>query len=305
MPNFRLPQLLVVTFLIYLLGAVVPHHAEAQDASSLVVNSDLVKLTVTVVDRKGRLVTDLDQSAFSVYDNDRKQTISFFSREDAPVSVGVIFDVSGSMSPRKIERARLALQRFIETSSNQDEYFLVAFNQRAELLVDQTRDADLLLNRLSGVQPKGHTALYDACYLGLEKVMRGTHRKRALLLLTDGEDNRSRYSLDELSDLVKESDVIIYAVGMMEDMNIFSQEMLSDLTALTGGEAFFPDSDEELSEVFEKIAVELRSQYAIAYRPENLIPDGKRRRVKVKLQLPKGNPKLIVRSKKGYYAPPE
>lgn len=305
MPKFRLPQLIVITFILNLLCAGVAQHVSAQDASSLVVNSDLVKLNVTVVDKKGRLVTDLDRDAFSVYDNNQKQTISFFSREDSPISVGIIFDVSASMSPEKIAHARLALQRFIETSSNQDEYFLVAFNERAEVLADRTRDADALLNRLSGVQPKGRTALYDACYLGLEKVMRGTHRKRALLLLTDGEDNSSRYKLSELSSLIKESDVSIYAVGMMEDMNIFSQEMLSDLTALTGGRAFFPDSDEELPETFEKIALELRSQYAIAYRPENLTPDGKLRRIKIKLQLPKGSPKLIVRSKEGYHAPPD
>lgn len=299
----RLPQMLVITFLVNLFCAGVQQHIRAQDASSIVINSDLVNLTVTVVDRKGQLITDLGKDAFSIYENSRKQTIHFFSREDAPVSVGIIFDVSGSMSPQKIDRARLALQRFIETSSNQDEYFLIAFNQRAELLADRTRNADALLNQLRSVQPKGQTALYDACYLGLEKVMRGTHRKRALLLLTDGEDNSSHYKLSELSGLVKESDVSIYAVGMIEDMNLFSREILGDLAALTGGKAFFPDSDEELPEVFEKIALELRSQYAIAYRPENSTADGKLRRVKVKLQLPNGGPKLIVRSKEGYYAP--
>ena len=301
MHKSHLSRLLVTTFLVHLLCAGIAQHVCAQDASTIVVNSDLVNLTVTVADKKGRLITDLDKDAFSIYENSQKQTIHFFSREDAPISVGIIFDVSGSMSPRRIEHARLALQRFIETSSNQDEYFLVAFNQRAELLADRTRDADALLNQLRSVQPKGQTALYDACYLGLEKVMRGTHRKRALLLFTDGEDNRSRYKLSELMNLVKESDVSIYAIGMIEDMNLFSQEMLTDLTALTGGKAFFPDSDEELPEVFEKIALELRSQYAIAYRPENSTADGKLRRVKVKLELPKGGPKLIVRSREGYY----
>lgn len=305
MHKSHLSRLLVTMFLVHLLCAGLSQHVRAQDASTIVVNSDLVNLTVTVVDRKGRLITDLDKDAFSIYENSQKQTIHFFSREDAPVSVGIIFDVSGSMSPQKIDRARLALQRFIETSSNQDEYFLIAFNQRAELLADRTRDADALLNQLRSVQPKGQTALYDACYLGLEKVMRGTHRKRALLLFTDGEDNRSRYKLSELMRLVKESDVSIYAIGMIEDMNLSAKladrDMLSDLTALTGGKAFFPDSDEELPEVFEQIALELRSQYAIAYRPENSTADGKLRRVKVKLQLPNGGPKLIVRSKEGYY----
>ncbi|MDQ3252424.1 MAG: VWA domain-containing protein, partial [Acidobacteriota bacterium] len=151
-------------------------------------------MTVTVTDMYGRFVTGLKKDGFTITDEKIPQEISFFSDEDAPVSLGVVFDVSGSMSGDKIKRAREALRKFVETSHNSDEYFLIGFNHRPQLLLDRTRDSNALLDKLTLVQTKGQTALYDACYLGVEKVTRGTHQKRALLVISDGQDNSSRYS---------------------------------------------------------------------------------------------------------------
>src|SRR2546423_2477899 len=164
------------------------------DDRTLITNTDLITLTVTVTDTYGRYVSGLSKSAFAVFDNKQQQEITFFSDDDSPVSVGVIFDVSGSISGDKVKRARDALSKFIQTSHDSDEYFLIAFNSRAQLLLDKTRDGDSILNKLTFVETKSQTALYDACYLGVEKVQRGAHPKRALLLISDGQDNDSRYT---------------------------------------------------------------------------------------------------------------
>ena len=179
------------------------------DDKTLITNTDLITLTVTVTDTYGRYVSGLSKGAFSVFDNKQQQDITFFSDDDSPVSVGVIFDVSGSMGGDKIRRARDALSKFIQTSHDSDEYFLIAFNSRAQLLLDKTRDGNAVLDKLTFVQTKNNTALYDACYLGVEKVQRGAHPKRALLLISDGQDNNSRYTFNELRRLLKESDVTL------------------------------------------------------------------------------------------------
>jgi Ca-activated chloride channel family protein len=274
----------------------------------LIVNSDLITLTVTVTDNYGRYVSGLDQKAFSILDEKVPQEITFFSDDDAPVSVGVIFDVSGSMSGEKIRRAREALSRFIGTSHDSDEYFLIGFNSRAQLLLDKTRDGDAVLNKLTFVQPKSQTALYDACYLGVEKVTRGAHPKRALLLISDGQDNSSRYTFTELKRLLKESDVVVYSIGILDgsdagsSLGMEGQGILDELSSVSGGKAFFPNTPAEMDEIFERIALELRHQYSIGYRPANFSNDGKWHRIKVKITPPRGLPKLFVRSKEGYYA---
>ena len=188
---------------------------EVGDNTTLITPTDLVNLTVTATDTYGRYVSGLNKNAFAIYDEKQQQEITFFSDDDAPVSVGVIFDVSGSMGGDKIRRAREALSRFIQTSHNSDEYFLIGFNQRAQLLLDKTRDGNAVLDKLTFVQTRGQTALYDACYLGVEKVQRGQHPKRALLLISDGQDNNSRYTFTELRKLLKESDVTLYGIGIL------------------------------------------------------------------------------------------
>lgn len=274
----------------------------------VMVNTDLITLTVTVTDAYGRYVSGLEKKHFTVFDDKTEQEITFFSDDDAPVSVGVVFDMSGSMSGDKIRKAREALARFIQTSHERDEYFLVGFNSRAQLLLDRTRDGNSVLNKLTFIEPKSNTALYDACYLGVEKVSRGTHQKRALLLISDGQDNDSRYTFSEVRRLLKESDVVLYSIGILgggdpsSSLGLEGQAVLDELSSVSGGKAFFPNSAAEMDEIFEKIALELRHQYSIGYRPANFVNDGKWHKIKVKVQPPRGLPRLTIRSKEGYYA---
>jgi Ca-activated chloride channel family protein len=276
----------------------------------VIINSDLITLTVTVQDVFGRFVSGLNKSAFSIFDEKQQQEIAFFSDDDSPVSVGVIFDVSGSMSGDKIKRARDALSNFVSTSHNSDEYFLIAFNNRAQLLLDKTRDGNAVLNKLTFVQTKNNTALYDACYLGVEKVQRGVHPKRALLLISDGQDNNSRYTFNELRRLLKESDVVLYAVGILSgadagsSLGMEGQGILDELASVSGGKAFFPRSNAEMDDIFEQIALELRHQYSIGYKPNNFASDGRWHHIKVKVSPPRGLPRLFVRTKDGYFAIP-
>ena len=258
----------------------------------------------------GATFPGLGKNAFTVLDEKKPQEITFFSDDDAPVSVGVLFDVSGSMSGDKIKRARDALSKFIQTSHNMDEYFLIAFNSRAQLLLDKTRDGNAVLDKLTFVQTRNNTALYDACYLGVEKVQRGVHPKRALLLISDGQDNNSRYTFNELRRLLKESDVTLYGVGILSgsdagsSMGMEGQGILDELASVSGGKAFFPRSNAEMDDIFEQIALELRHQYSIGYKPVNFTNDGRWHKIKVKVTPPRGLPKLFVRSKEGYYAIP-
>jgi Ca-activated chloride channel family protein len=269
-----------------------------------------VTLTLTVTDPFGRYVSGLQKAAFTISDNGVEQDITFFSDSDAPVSVGIIFDVSGSMSGQKIAKARKALERFIATSHPSDEYFLIAFNNRVQLLMDRTRDGEALLSKLTLVKPKKNTALYDGVYLGIERVTRGTHQKRALMIISDGQDNASRYNFGEVRRLMKESDVVTYAVGIMDggdsgsSLGIQGQAFLDELSSVTGGKSFYPQTDVEMDEIFERIALELRHQYSVGYTPKDFQPNGKWRKVKVKVKPPRGMPRLTVRGREGYYATP-
>ncbi len=274
------------------------------------VKTDLVTLTATVTDPYGRYVSGLGKGVFTIVDNNVEQEITFFSDVDAPVSVGILFDVSGSMSNEKIAKARKALERFIGTSHPSDEYFLIAFNSRAQLLMDRTRDGEALLRKLTLVKAKDNTALYDAVYLGVERVTRGTHQKRAMLIISDGQDNASRYNFGEVRRLMKESDVVTYSVGIMDgrdtgsSLGMQGQAFLDELSSVSGGKSFYPQTDIEMDEIFERIALELRNQYSIGYIPKDFQPDGKWRKVKVKIKPPRGLPRLTVRSREGYYATP-
>lgn len=287
-----------------------PQLQSVEDKGTVKVRVDLVTLTLTVTDLYGRYVSGLSKNAFTVFDNGVEQEITYFSDTDAPVSLGILFDVSDSMSGTKIAKARHALERFINTSHPNDEYFLIAFNNRAQLLLDRTRNGEAVLDKLTLVNPRNNTALYDACYLGIEKVTRGTHQKKAMLIISDGQDNASRYNFGEVRRLMKESDVVVYAVGILDGRDSGSSEgmlgkaFLDELTSVTGGKAFYPETDVEMDEIFERIALELRHQYSIGYTPTDFQPDGKWRKVRVKVKPPRGLPRLTVRSREGYYATP-
>src|SRR5262245_2033747 len=178
-------------------------------------DSELVSLTVTVTDSLDRLVTGLEIRNFEVYEDKVKQEISHFSYDDAPVNLGIVFDVSGSMKGMKLDRARDALKAFIQTSHSDDDFFLIGFNQRANLLAEFT-SGEALANKLTLVDPGGQTALYDATYLGVEKVKQGRHSRNAILLISDGQDNSSRYTYGELRKRLREAGVQIYCIGIVE-----------------------------------------------------------------------------------------
>lgn len=275
------------------------------DDAPVIINTDLVTVNVTVTDGDGRHVSGLDKSAFTVLDDKVPQEISFFSDADTPVSLAIIVDTSGSMSGDKIARAKEALARFIETSHREDEYFLISFSESARLLLDRTRDADAVLDKFTYAQPRGETALYDATYLGVEKVTRGSRARRAILLITDGDDTCSRYTFKELRRSLQESDVILYAVGILGASRVEARRgriTLKELASVSGGKAFFPNGADEMNEAFERIALELRYQYSIGYRPTDLVGEGEWHRIKIKTTSPDGSRRLLVRSREGFYA---
>jgi Ca-activated chloride channel family protein len=282
--------------------------SDSDSDEQVVIDTDLISFNVTVTDKSGQHISGLPKTAFTVFDEKKPQEISFFGEDDSPISVGIVFDVSGSMTEEKVGRAREAIARFMETSHNDDEYSLIMLKDgEAFLSLDQTRDHQAVIDKLTYVTPHGATALYDACYLGLNKVLRGTRPRQALLLISDGQDNDSRYTLEELHSMVKESDVIIYSIGVAEQDNeyltLYGEEVLTEVATMTGGKFFHPKTSEEMSEVFERIALELRHQYAIGYRPANFTTDGKWHHIKVKLAPPPGSPRLFLRYRRGYYAP--
>jgi Ca-activated chloride channel family protein len=275
----------------------------------LKVDVDLVLVPVTITDPMNRLVTGLEKENFQLYEGNSAQDIRTFSAEDAPVSLGVIFDSSGSMSS-KMDRAKEAVIEFFKTANPQDEFFMVTFNDEPEEVTDFTNSVDDIQNRLVFAVPRRRTALLDAIYMGISKMRQAKYPKKALLIISDGGDNHSRYTENEIKSLVKEADVMIYAIGIYDRYASAVEErlgpqLLSDITELTGGRAFTIDNPNDLADVATKIGVELRNQYVLGYRPSKVVRDGKWRKIKVKLLPPKGLPPLRVYARTGYYAPAE
>jgi Ca-activated chloride channel family protein len=272
------------------------------------VNMTLVNLTVT--DPLDRLVTGLEREHFRVFEDGIEQEVLTLSSEDVPVSIGLVFDMSGSMSD-KVEKAREAAVQFMRTANPQDQFFLVSFNDRAELTSGFTSSVDELQNRMMFTASRGRTALLDAIYLGLSQ-MRGAHNgKRALLIISDGGDNHSRYNESDVKNYLKEADCQLYAIGIFDPIGIRSRtteelegpSLLSEMTEMTGGRVFPVGNLGELPDIAAKIGMELRNQYVLGYKSSNSRPNGAWRKIKVKLRPPKGLPPLNVFAKTGYYAP--
>jgi len=275
----------------------------------LKVDVDLVLVPVTITDPMNRTVTGLDKENFTIYEGKDQMEIRHFSSEDAPVSIGVIFDMSGSMVS-KIERAREAVMEFFKTANPQDEFFMITFSDRPEQVSDFTSSVEDIQGKLVYTVPKGRTALLDAIYLGVNKMRKAKYEKKAILIISDGGDNHSRYTEGEIKSLVKEADVLIYAIGIYDHYFPTQEEqmgpaLLSDISDLTGGRTFTIDNPNDLADVAEKIGIELRNQYVLGYRPKTPAHDGKWRKIRVKLLPPKGLPPLRVYAKTGYYAPSE
>lgn len=276
------------------------------------VESTMVLIPVTVTDPFNRFVTGLDKENFKLFEDKKEQDILQFSSEDAPLSIGVVFDSSGSMGS-KLEKSRQAVAQFIRTANPEDEFFLVQFNDTADLVQPFTQNLEEIQNRLAFTQSKGRTALLDAIYLSLHEMKKARNPRKALLLISDGGDNSSRYTETDIKNLVKEADVQIYAIGIYEPIGARSRTpeelagpgLLTEIAEQTGGRQYAVENLAELADIAAKIGVELRNQYIIGYSPRNQERDGKYRRVEVKLNQPRGLPPLRAFWRHGYYAPSE
>jgi Ca-activated chloride channel family protein len=271
---------------------------------------DMTLVNVTVTDPLDRLVTGLEKEHFRVYEDGIEQEVLTLSSEDVPVSIGLVFDMSGSMSD-KVEKAREAAVEFMRTANPHDQFFLVSFNDRAELTSGFTSSVDELQNRMMFTASRGRTALLDALYLGLSQ-MRGAHNsKRALLIISDGGDNHSRYNESDIKNYLKEADCQLYAIGIFDPIGVRSRtpeelegpSLLSEMTEMTGGRVFPVGNLGELPDIAAKIGMELRNQYVVGYKSSNAHRNGSWRKIRVKMRPPKGLPPLNVFAKTGYYAP--
>ncbi|MGI8468235.1 MAG: VWA domain-containing protein [Pyrinomonadaceae bacterium] len=291
---------------------------KTNDAEVIRVNTDLVTLTATVTDKNGRYRADLKQSDFNVYEDGAKQELAYFNTGDrVPISLGIIFDTSGSMED-KIEGVEDAVEHFVKNVSPNDEIFLVEFNDDAYLVQDFTDDQRKILRAVQSLRPNGSTALYDAITLGLQKVKQGKNKKRALLLLTDGNDTASSINLQTALSLAKKSEVIIYALGIGHGekgnihLGIFDSQIpdtvdmrvLRSFAEVTGGNAYYLENAHEggrdrVDEAAEEVAAELKQQYTLGYYPTNQKKDGAFRQIVVEVK----DKSLRVRTKRGYYAP--
>jgi len=283
-------------------------HVKPEEGIKVDVNLTLVNVTVT--DPLDRFVTGLEKEHFRVFEDGVEQEILTLSSEDVPISIGLVFDMSGSMSD-KVEKAREAAVQFMRTANPLDQFFLVSFNDRAELTSGFTSSVDELQNRMMFTASRGRTALLDAIYLGLSQ-MRGAHNgKRALLLISDGGDNHSRYNENDIKSYLKEADCQLYAIGIFDPIDVRSRtpeelegpSLLSEMTEMTGGRVFPVGNLGELPDIAAKIGMELRNQYVLGYKSANPQHNGAWRKIKIKLRPPKGLPPLRAYGKTGYYAP--
>jgi Ca-activated chloride channel homolog len=267
------------------------------------VGVETVFVKVSVTDPLNRYVTGLEKEHFKVYEDNIEQEITHFSQQAAPISVGLIFDVSYSMKENNnIKKAKNAIARFLKTGNPEDEYFLVTFNQNVKLVQTFTDHAGALQSEAAFQKPGGSTAVYDAVYMALDQIKKAKNEKKALILITDGEDNSSRYSPAEVREFAKESDVQIYGIGEEGKLG-YGRNEIQRIVGMTGGRVYFPNNFNELDYYIDLIHAELRNQYLLGYMPINKAHDGKWRHIRIKLDAPQGLPKLIIHAKEGYYAP--
>jgi Ca-activated chloride channel homolog len=282
-------------------------YASGLSSASLIRTSvDLVLVPVSITDDRNRPVIGLDQDNFQLFENKKRQEIKNFSNEDTPVSIGILVDISGSMS-YKLQRAREAVQQFCDAANPQDEFFLITFADAPALVSDFTTDAQQITNDLLTTRSKGQTSLLDAIYMGVKKMREAHYARKALLILSDGGDNHSRYSEHDVKSAVRESDISIYAVGTYDrwvnsQEELMGPELLSTIADMTGGVSFTLNSPNDMPSVTRNIGTRLRHQYVIAYQPKAAPHDGKWHKISVKLRLPKKFPFLHVDARTGYYS---
>jgi len=289
-------------------GPLAPHKPEPAPGS-IQIDVDMVLVNVSVTDSYGHPVANLEKKDFRIFEDNQEQEIMTFSREDVPISIGVIFDTSGSMSD-KMEASRRAAAQFLKSSNPNDEFFLVSFNNRARLESIFISDIELLRQRMASLKPEGRTALLDAIDLGVAQMKNARNDRHVLLVISDGGDNHSRHNESEIRSLLQESDCQLYALGIFDadDMRRTAEErngpsLLSELAEMTGGHLFPVAGLSELVDLSRKIGMELRTQYVLGYKPSDIRHDGRWRRIKVSLKPSNDQPPLTARSRSGYYSP--
>ncbi|MBS1811414.1 MAG: VWA domain-containing protein [Acidobacteria bacterium] len=258
-----------------------------------IIKTRMVSVTVTVSDRNRRFVTGLTKDNFEVYDDNVKQEIALFSTEDSPITLGIVYDVSGSMNPLS-QQSLHALKGLFDYSHTDDEYFVVSFSDKSKLIQNFTSVPNDIINRAVFIKPKGSTALFDAVYMALEKVKDGRHKKKALLIISDGEENNSRYSFGELRKALRETDAQIYAIGLGTGGS------LPHITETSGGLTFFPMQYGEVGDIYTRIALMLRNQYVIGFYPNNESEVSKWHKLRIKVDVPKPLGKVIMFYRDGY-----
>jgi len=274
--------------------------------TTLRVSADLVLVPITVTDELNHPQTNLGRGNFTVFEGHQAQEIRYFSSEDSPVSVGLLLDVSRSMQD-KIDTERSAVDQFFKNANPQDDYFVITFNNEPHVLSDVTQSMTGIENELGLVQPSGSTALLDAVYLGVSKLRKAQYSRRALVIISDGGDNASRYKLKEIKNLISESDVMVYAIGIFASgpfksfEEVMGKRWLSTMTDITGGRTATVQNVAKLPEECALLSRELRSQYVLGYRPR-AVADGKWHKIKITVTSSSDATQFRPYYRKGYYA---
>jgi Ca-activated chloride channel homolog len=278
---------------------------------TLNVDVEFVHLPVSVIDKEGYPFSGLTQEHFRVYEDRVMQDISFFKQEDVPLTIGLVLDTSGSMR-YEFDQLRTAALTLVQESNAEDETFIVTFGSRPNLAQNFTFDIRDLSASLNRVQVQGTTSLYDAVMFAANHIEKGFHGKKALIVISDGEDNNSLYKLEEVLEQIRESKMILYTIGLTSHEVVFldtwlfkasARKVMEQFAKVTGGRSFFPRSMAKVEEICRTIARDLRNQYTLGYRPSNTNLDGSWRKIRVQVDPPAGTPKLRVHNKQGYYAP--
>ena len=279
-------------------------------SGNLRIDSNLVLVPVTVSDHSNRPIVGLEKDQFRVFDDKVEQTVTHFAMDDEPLAIGLVFDTSGSMGG-KLKRSRQAAAEFFKTANPQDEFFLVTFSDRPKLAVPLTSNTDEIQNRLTFTGSKGSTALIDAIYMAVSELKKSSKTRKAILVISDGGDNASRYSENEIKSLVRESDVLIYGIGIFEPYGsrgrsieeLAGPTLLGEIAEETGGREIAVDNPRDIPDVAAKIGLELRNRYVLGFSPSDQQRDGRYHRLRVQLVQPRGLHKLQAHWRLGYYAP--
>ena len=287
-----------------------PSGSANRTATNIRINSNLVLVPVTVTDGQDRLILGLEQQQFHIWDDKIEQVISHFAIEDAPLSIAVVFDSSGSMGP-KLRMSRAAVAQFMRAANPEDEFSLVEFSDQARLLAGFTNKTGEIEDKLMFIGSKGKTALLDGLVLAMDEMRHAKHTRKAILLISDGGDNNSRYNVREVKARMREGDVQVYAIGILEPLagrsrtieELQGPQLLDDLAQQTGGRLFEVTDVDDLPNVATRIGAALRNQYMLGYVPASDVRDGKYHHLQVKVTKAKGLPSMRVSCRSGYYAP--